>query len=193
VGALVAGWTQVLGGIVTHNGELVTHDGEPVTNDDGSGWNLLEGVVKTASVGEWAQTATWAATLSEDFEAAAGWSQEASWEAVGVQAEDVTAEATFDQVAASWLGASSQVATGSGTWEQTTEWSAEASHAESSEPPVVEPPAGVSIRPASRFVPKQPVIQGVVSFGQPPATWRMNLEVDLVTAEVETLLLAGVL
>jgi hypothetical protein len=188
----MAGWDQGIGGIVTHNGELVTHLGEPVTYDDGSGWNVLSGLVKTASVGEWLQANDWEASLIEEQPGAGGWDQSATWDATGLHAEPVTSEATFEQTAtwdAEALHAESQPVTAEGTWEQSTTWEASVTHTEE----IPEPPPGISIRRGGLAAPQpRPVVRMTASFGQ-TATWHATLDVDRTLVEFEELLLAGVL
>ena len=188
----MAGWTQALGGIVTHNGELVTHNDEPVTYDDGSGWNLLQGTVKTASTGAWDQTASWDALGSLEQIGAAGWEQApATWDAAGLFAEAVSAEAAFEQ-SATWaaegLHAEQEPVTSDAAWVQLSSWDASASHTKEAAP---EPPPGISIRPGG-LPPLRPVVRMTASFSQ-SATWHATLEVDRTPVEFEELLLAGVL
>jgi hypothetical protein len=165
----MAGWDQAIGGIITHNGELVTHLGEPVTYDDGSGWNVLSGLVKTASVGEWLQANDWEASLVEEQPGVGGWDQSATWEALGLQAEPVTSEATFEQTA-SWdaeaLHAESQPVTAEGTWEQSATWEASVTHTADSQPPLGA--ATITGRARAYAVPKTPIpaVTATSSFGQ---------------------------
>lgn len=209
----MAGWDQSIGGIVTHNGELVTHNDEPVTYDDGSGWNLLQGVVKTASTGTWDQAASWDALGSLEQIGQAGWEQvPATWESTGLSADDVTAEATFDQSGswdaiaalsfpseAAFTQANEWAAEGShteaeptdvsatATWEQSATWAATATH------PVTQLSGFDSRRPVKIRLSEIPHLSATASFGQGPAAWGADMVVDRSPVDIEELMLVGVL
>lgn len=233
-------FSQALGGQAVYTGtppEVVTQDGEVVTHDDGGAWLALtlEEIPATAS---WDQSASWAAEASEGIPSTAAWAQDAAWAALGQSAEDVTAEATFEQAVASWMAASSELATGTATWSQGATWDAVAEQAFDASAAFSQAPAAWSAEAATEsdseavtaagtwvqaatwsataasagtpsetpvvggFTSRRPQrirlsdtiqVAGRASFGQGPADWGATLTVDSMPADIEELLLAGVL
>lgn len=144
------------------------------------------GVTATA---EWVQApASWAATASETITGTAAFSQApAAWSAT--VSEQIGATASWVQAPASWIASESDLVNSTGEWTQSNSWAAELSQV------LQQGGGGFAGRRPMPFRPA-PEIQLVTvraSFVQQPAQWSADMDVDRMPADIEDLVLAGVL
>lgn len=171
------------------------------------------GIETQPGAGGWEQTATWDALgqQAEPVSAEATFDQEAaSW--LAASSELAVGAATFLQDA-TWESSATEFLSGEATFAQSATWDAEGEQAAESEPveaagewsqgagwsaSVTAPSAEVvggflSRRPQRIRLNQQPIIAGRSSFGQGPGQWLADVTVDRMPADIEELLLAGVL